>query len=264
MRTEFDDAIGVVPPSGIDVDELIGRGRRRARRRRLGVVVSTIVAATAAIAVVVPLVNGAPRGDQPLSAGSSTAPVELPADVEARLSHSLGLAVRKVAPDVQESGDTFSPVPLAVKHVARKASRAPDGTTTVPDDFYATSATLTDSAGAGNLFVTFARADAAPASGMPDLPAVDTSCPSVVANEVSCQVVTGPHGERVVQREIHGEGQKRTFRVSMTKVDGTRVILTAANDGGQAATGPVTRPAPVLSVAQLMAIGTEPGLTVPV
>jgi hypothetical protein len=87
MRDDFDAAIGVVPPSPIDVDKVIARGRRRAAVRRLATVGSGGVATAAAVGAAVVLASG-PTGGSGVGgpagngAGSNGAAVAAPSVVD--------------------------------------------------------------------------------------------------------------------------------------------------------------------------------------
>ena len=150
MRTLFDDAIGVAPPSTVDVDLVVERRRRADRYRRAGLAV-TAVAGIAGIVVGLGAIGAvtADRGPAGQAASVPAPAGETPAETAARLTAALRAVVAEKAPGFTASADDVSAEPFLVRHVYREGD-----SDTVPADHYLGSAMLTDAAGSGQLLVT--------------------------------------------------------------------------------------------------------------
>jgi hypothetical protein len=262
MRTQFDDAIGVVPPSPIDVDELINRGRRRGAYRRIGFIGTAVGGVAVALAVaagVLPATGLAPGGGG-AGAGAAATGRKDQAATAARLTAALVKAVNAQAPGVRRTNDKLMGKLLQVQHLPQTGYAGPFPITSGgPDnvDYYAADAVLAYGGKAGELSVFIGRTEA--------VTGPDMSCHGPIGNVISCQTGSGPRGEQVIQREMRVEDRgasRRTFLVDVTKSDGTTVRIMATNDLGRPGDGRVAGPTPVLSFAQLIAIGADQGLTV--
>lgn len=285
----FDNAIGATPPSTVDVDAVIASQRRAARVRRVAgpgvVAVAAVVAvtfgATYALSGAGSTGDPAAPGGPPPSAASAqdraepaeptcgpppTEPIE---DAEARLTAVLTSAVEPLLPAdatlEPHPGARYSATssdghgPLEVYHVLPEDGD--DSNLGTPDcdlieDMFLHYATVVDPAGTGSIHGILMRL--APNS-------VATVCagPEVDPNEVACDVSTGPNGERVVaSTSVLQQGGTTSYRVDVAKRDGTAVILSADNSvlGGKASSPP-ERPEPPLTMAQLVGIALDPGLT---
>jgi hypothetical protein len=275
MRTELDDAIGVVPPSPIDVDRLIARGRRRRATRRLGAAGAAGGVASAVLAVIT-LAGGdggtsglpvggstpAPAASPSVSAPPSTPvgtrtthpPFVLPSDepptppalagqTETRLTQAAKDAVRDHAPGYP-LGDSLLGPPFRFRY-----HYEPVGGNSAGNNWYTGSADLSGPAGRGNVAITVGRI------GSIWNPSTDCG----FYQQPSCQVTTGPRGETVLRfRDAH-EGTTLNY-VIVVRPDETAVLLRAHNQRGEGDLGGPFQPEPVLTLDQLIAIGTDPRL----
>jgi hypothetical protein len=256
----FDDAIGEVPPSTVDVDAVIVRGRRAARVRRVanpavaaGV---AVVLLTGAIAFTVYLGDGDGDGvrvgqtatstTSPMPTTSLTGPLpeactrtdlESADEVVARLTPLVRTKVQALRPDLQltaspdeqlgpfgflqEHDNTIGDVPICDRTSSFRAFASTEG----PE-------------GIGSISIVVRPADS-------DDPG---SCDARLA---SCEKGTGPTGDRFRQKTTVEEGATYT-QVDVIRPDGTHVYLSSG--------GPISSGAP-LNHQQLIAIGTDPGMT---
>jgi hypothetical protein len=273
MRTDFDEAIGLVPPSTIDLDRLIARRRRRAAFRRAGAAGATGGVAAVALGAVIAF-GGAPGGrlgaagpgpatspSPPVPAGPSSAaargpssagarpssePATPPAQArqtEDRLSQAVTDSVREHAPGYSLSASLDGAPPFRFRYLY-----APVTSTNSGSNWYYGSADLNGPAGTGNVWLTIGR------YGSVWNP--PTTCET---GETDCQVTTGPQGERVLRRVINENGI-RDYYVVVVRPDQTAVLIVAANQRGQLDTGAPHQPDPVLTVDQLVGIGSDPRL----
>lgn len=272
MKTDFDDAIGVVPPSLIDVDRLIVRGRRRQLVRRIGLA-GAGAASVVAVAVTMSLGTGgggspgvqfaAPGPSEstapsPSNSGSpragallasplpvpSNEPATPPAEArstEKRLSQAIKDAVHDHAPGYTLSADTGGTSPFKMKYLY--ISAAPNR---IGSNAYDGSANLRGPGGRGNVSVTIGR--------IGSIWHPRTTCDGF---QPDCEVATGPHGEMVVRKVEYGEDSRKFHYVLITRPDGTGVLIVAANQGGQTDLGKPFQAEPVLTFDQLVAIGAD-------
>jgi hypothetical protein len=279
-REQFDAAIGVVPPSTVDVEAVLDRERRRARVRRVANPWTAAGAGVAAVAAgaVFALAPGdpAPSFVQPGAAApppsadackllprTTGAPLPEKATVVAdRLTTVLTDAVRqRVAAGTTLGVHTMGQYPkgtqhgpLAFFHVF-SAPVAKDSTCSGGEDYFMAAASTTEKARKGNVWAIVTRL------GGNATPATECS-PPPERTEGSCHRRTGPHGETIVEETLILPGGPTVNRVNVTKPDGTGVLVEAQNTARDAKQGDAPdMPSPPLSLAQLAEVGLDPGLT---
>ncbi|WP_439377425.1 hypothetical protein [Amycolatopsis lexingtonensis] len=280
-KDQFDAAIGVVPPSTVDVEAVLDRERRRARVRRVanpwtaagaGVAAVAVVAAVAFLPgdpapVLVPPAASKPPSENPCAvlpyppqtgapipetstAASSRLTTVLTAAVEQRLAagSTLGPHEHGVYPKGVAHG------PLAFFHVF--SARVPyESTCSGGEDYFMSAATTAKGELKGNVSAIVTR--------IGGVATPSTECmPPPERTEGSCQRRTGPHGETIVESTLLLPGGPTMNQSDVTKPDGTGIILSAENVAGDAKRGgPPDMPSPPLSLAQLTEIALDPGLT---
>lgn len=280
----FDDAIGEVPPSTVDVEAVITRGRRADRVRR---VVNPAVAAGVAVVLLTGAVaytmtkgdDGGGVGDQPTTTVSQTPPptterkpnpvveaacarpdLESPAEVIARLSPVVKTAVQAQRSDMEL--------------VANPITGYRDGVVNGPLDFYqdtgqdsSENVSICDESSA---FVAMATTKGPEGDGnitiivSPDfLAAPGTSdCAQAALDVDSCMEATGPNGEPIAKTTHTNEDGAHQMAIDIERPDGARVAIlvediATTSQGG----GAPTATALPLTFDQLVAIGTDPALT---
>jgi hypothetical protein len=280
-REQFDAAIGVVPPSTVDVEAVLDRERRRARVRRVAnpwTAAGAGVAAVAAGAVLVLAPSGpAPSVVQPgaappppssdacrLAPRPTTAPLKEKATVVAdRLTTVLTDAVRqRLAAGTTLGVHTMGQYPkgtqhgpLAFYHVFSALVAHGGGECSGGEDYFMAAASTTEKTHKGSVWAVVTRlgGNASP----------ETECgPPPDDMQGSCRRRTGPHGETIVEQTLTTPGGPTVDRVNVTKPDGTGIIVEAQNTARDAKLGDAPdMPSPPLSLAQLSEVALEPGLT---
>ncbi|MGW3964916.1 hypothetical protein ACWED2_34215 [Amycolatopsis sp. NPDC005003] len=279
-REQFDAAIGVVPPSTVDVDAVLERERRRARVRRVAnpwAAAGAGVAAVAAGAVLV-LAPGDP-GPSPVQPGGApppsssgacrlaprptTPPLKEQVSVVAdRLTTVLTAAVQqRVAAGTTLGVHSLGEYPKGTQHGPLSfyhvfsAQVERDSTCSGGEDYFTAAASTAEHAHKGNVWAVVSRlgGNASPA----------TECgPAPVDTQGSCRRRTGPHGETIVEETLTITGGGTANRVNVAKLDGTGIIVEAQNTARDAKLGdPPDMPAPPLDLTQLAEIALDPGLT---
>ncbi|GAB1512680.1 hypothetical protein [Actinophytocola sp. KF-1] len=298
----FDDAIGEVPPSTVDVDAAIARGRRAARLRR---VANPAVAAGVAVVLLTGAVaytmtrdgdGGATVGTAPPTTTTSSAPpssrtapppptgtsgastdlVEIPAggdevppprcaddDLETaaeaadRLRQAATDAVLAQRPDLQLAPNVEYPqgTPRGPLEFYQTVT-AGEGDVPICDregEFEST-ATTTAPDGDGNLLM-LVGADLHPDQEM--------SCAlNGLPGQTFCAGETGPGGAEIVKQTVGFEGGVVMHRVEVVRPDGTVILVQAENVATSSKfSTPATATAPPLSLDQLVAIATDPDMT---
>lgn len=289
----FDDAIGEVPPPMIDVEAVIARGRRADRIRR--VANPAVAAGVAVVLAVGAIAFTMSRGDDesggigvaspPTSTGtkappttnSTTGPPTAPgtetleppeacsrtdlesgAQVVARLTPLLKAAVQAQRPDLQLTTNPGNEYPDGVSHGPL-------------DFFYVTGETPTDEpfCGTNSYFLTRATTEGPEGKGN-ILSAVQVSLrdkldecdPSNSGEQTDCESVTGPGGDLILKQTRELEGGTTMTRVDVLRPDGTLVTVQSENIDTSVKSGDApTSSVPPLSYDQLVAIATDPGMT---
>lgn len=284
MRRElFDDAIGEVPPSTVDVDAVIARGRRAARLRRVAnpVVAAgvAVVLLTGAVAYTMTRDDGVPVGGPPVSptqaptvptttetkgalppdatppAACSRPDLESGAQVAARVSPVTKAAVQAQRPDLQLLDNPVATYPEDVPHAAFEfyhVTRETPVDLPICDKESAVQgwATTRGPEGDGNVFI-FMTPAYFPTPG---------SCADY--NPDQCVETKGPHGEPVVETWETDENGVTNNQMSVVRLDGTLVRVAVENIGTSIKTGgqPTATSLP-LTFEQMIAIGTAQGIT---
>lgn len=261
MRTDLDIAMGTVPPSPIDVDQLIRSGRRRALVRRCGIA-GAGGAVVAAIAVTVAISLGAGSGSVsvggPPSAspdparssasalpsaspdGLTATPDGLARETETRLTEAALAVVREHAPGFTLAAGPDGQ-PFAMRYLFHEKTADNRGTST-----YYGSADLRGKTSSGNVAINVGRKG----------PLWDPFWRCLPEGTMDCQITTEADGTRV---SVHPVGE-HTNRAVVERPDGTVVIVDAANQGGQTDTGASRQIDPVLTLEQVLAIARDPRL----
>ena len=294
----FDDAIGEVPPSTVDVDAVIVRGRRAARLQRVahpavaagvavvlltGVVAYSMTGGGGGVGVdvggPVPTVTSPPSSTRSPARPSGSSPadvmttltsiaqpvlparceggdLETAAEAAGRLTQAATKTVRERRPDVRLVANASFPAgtprgPLEFYQTVEPAY--PDVSVC---DFRATLhawATARTPLGDGNIgfetrpsfHPTFTQP--CDGDGGPD--------------RIGCEEVAGPRGEKVLTEVFEYERGTRKHQVQVILQDGTWLRIESENVGTTSGSGGPTTPAPPFTLEQLIAIGTDPALT---
>jgi hypothetical protein len=306
----FDDAIGEVPPSSVDVDAVITRGRRADRLRR---VANPAVAAGVAVVLAVGAIaytmtrgddgagsGGIGVGGSPTSTESSTGPretsasnqpapssgsgketttgtpppngpvptpptacsrpdLETAAELNSRLGQVVASAVQAQRSDMPLAANPGMEYPNGTPRGALEffqVNKTPGTDQPICDvDSYSMArATTNGPEGAGNVLVAVQPSfyDAA----------TSLSCDDGATEEISCEIVTTPNGDRIKKASLKFEGGTSGNRVDVIRADGTSVTVTIDDIGTsiKSGDGPTATAIP-LTLDQLVAIATAPGMT---
>lgn len=278
----FDDAIGEVPPSTVDVDAVIARGRRAARLRR---VANPAVAAGVAVVLLIGAVAytmtrdaGVPVGGPPASPTTSPVPTttrtkgQLPPDakppaacsrpglepgaaVARRVSPVAKAAVTAQRPELELMDNPVATYPQNVPHAAFDFYQV-TGETPVERSicdhlsYFMGWATTRGPEGDGNVLIVM----------MPAYFPTPGSCADY--NPGQCEETKGPHGEPIVHSLETDEHGVINDQMSVVRPDGTLVRVAVENISTTIKSGgPPTASSLPLTFEQMVAIGTDPGLT---
>ncbi len=303
----FDDAIGEVPPSTVDVAAAIARGRRAARFHR---VANPAVAAGVAVVLLTGAVaytmtrggdGGTTVGTAPPATSSSTTTTSsappssrtAPPPPTRTSEGSTGVVEIPVGgdpvPPPQCEKDDLETADEAADRLRQAATDAvlalrpelqlapnveyPRGTPRGPLEFYQTvttgegdvsicdregefesTATTKAPDGDGNLLMLV---------GADLYPDQELSCAlNGLPGQTFCAGETGPDGEEIVKQTVGFEGGVIMHRVEVVRKDGTVILAQAENVATSSKYGtPATAPAPPLTLDQLVAIASDPDMT---
>jgi len=287
----FDDVIGEVPPSTVDVDAAIARGRRADRMRRIASPTLATVAAVAVllggVAVVVlsdddaggyapavppgtskavPSSSTAPASDSPCAGMAPTAPAqpEEPAVAEDRLSDVLprvvsgelgpGATLQKNPISMDQDGKPLGPLEAA--HWFSEVKEVPDGCQ--GEDYYLAAASVKSANGTGSVDFVIARAGGS--GGGEEIIVCD---PEVIAPErTSCRTETTPNGDKVLLTRLQASDGSVTNRVDVLRADQTFVVAESSNMATSGKyPGPPDATKVPLTQAQLKRIAVDPSVT---
>jgi hypothetical protein len=289
----FDDAIGEVPPSTVDVDAAIVRGRRAGRLRR---VANPAVAAGVAVVLLTGVVaytltsgddGGTPVGGPPgttSAAPPSSTTQELPdgvstvepddtvpppqcegrlepaAEAAARLTLATTDAVKAQRPDLELSANPEGDYPAGTPHGPldyHQVNAADPGielSICDPKATFEATATTTSADGSGNIFVLMEPTWHDGLGPVCATPGLGT--------RTFCAPETGSRGEEIVKQTAEMGGGITMNQVLVHRQDGTRILVQAENIGTSGKTGHApTASKPPLTLDQLAAIGVDPALT---
>ncbi|MFI9815247.1 hypothetical protein [Saccharothrix variisporea] len=293
----FDDAIGEVPPSTVDVDTVIVRGRRAVRLRR---VANPAVAAGVAVVVLTGAVAHTLAGDDggtsiggPPGTTSAVPPSSVPPSSTTQQQPS---GSKVSTPSVIEL-DTKVPPPQCggrLESAAQAAARLTLATTNAvkaqrsdltlsqnrvgvprgPLEYHqinpsdpGVELSICDTSASFE-----ARATTTTAEGSGNIfvlvhptwrNSLDPLCDYPgLGTRNSCEVVTGPRGEQIVKQTADmGDGIAMS-QVVVHRKDGTQVLVQAESiDTSGKVGGGATASEPPLTLDQLVAIGVDPALT---
>lgn len=295
----FDDAIGEVPPSTVDVDAAIVRGRRAARLRR---VANPAVAAGVAVVLLTGAVAYAMTRD---TGGGTTVGTAPPTTTTSRASSTApptstpppGGRPGEVQPTTIDDGRNEVPPPQCEEDDQETASEAAARLTSAaveavsaqrpdvqlvpnpsfqnphgPLEFYQArqrepgkEMPICDPAGQ---FEAMATTQAPDGAGnilfvvSPDwYPDEEMSCERVGLPATDCEVATGPDGEKIVKQTGEFEGGTVMNRVEVVRPDGTSLLVQAENIATSSKFGTAaTAAAPPLTLDQLVTIAIDPDL----
>ena len=255
MKTAFDKAIGAVPPSGVDVDMVIRRGRRTVWTRRAGAAAGVGVAAAAVVAAFLGYAPAPARLDTPgggPSPSPSISPAPVPADIEQRLNAALTDLIPTVAPGAAYVNPDPGHQPRITTFISSYQA-APS------DHSYEAVALLKDSAGVSQLRVLLF-----------DVYPFPYSC---TGTDKNCQISTRPNGDRVYSHTGKENGKPK-FVAAVGKADGTTVEVESFTDltakpataiglklNWQPKDFGKARSQPLLSVDKLEELAADPRLT---
>jgi len=241
----FDDAIGEVPPSTVDVDAVVARGRRADRMRR---VASPVLATVAAVAVVlggvaVVVLSGDDAGLGPAGPASTTRPApttsapgcsgETTETTGARLTGALTGVVSGLLPPggaLTKNPDASDPAgrPVGPLETVYWNDQGADTPTGCPEGsgYYLARASVRTAAGTGSVLVMVDRsADEADSAAIFECDDPDVVTP----DRTSCHSKTTPEGDKVVATGLRASAGSRTNRVDVLRTDGTFVVVEASN-----------------------------------
>ena len=287
MKQLFDEAIGDLPPSTVDVTAAIARGRRAVFVRRLANPVVASVAAVAVLlgAVAVVLLSSGDKGSlgpaipSPTSSTTTAAPTtssspcfdgveptapaakEQPAATEQRLTQLVKDMVKaRLVPGAKlvvhpgaQYPDGHPRGPLEVFYVFSETEDQGGGGCKIGDDYFLAWSDVQAPGGTGNIQVLVARGGGSNEMG--------TEC-GTNNHVTSCHVKHTPGGDVAVQTAYRMESGTTQYQVAATKADGTVVQIQAEDIAGSSKSGgPATAAKPPLNMAQLTAIALDPRVT---
>lgn len=281
----FDDAIGELPPSTVDVDAAIARGRRADRLRRVAnPVLATIAAVAVLLGGAVALLSNGDAGSAPAAPPSSTtAPTtsadlcdrttptappqpEKPAVTEDRLTAVLTELVSSRLPEgatLERNPLTKGPdgKPLGVEHFYSEPKPFKDANGTGckgGEDEYLGEASVRWSGGTGSVMVHIGREGGW--NGSADSIACDE--PGVDRAETYCRVETTPNGDLIKATSFGNAKGSKTNRLDVVRADQTAIVIESANMASSGKyPGPPDASAIPLTLAQLKEIALDPRMT---
>lgn len=251
MKTLFEDALGVVPPSTVDVDRIVARRTRIRWRQRIGGFGLAVVAAAAltTVTVVVP----PDGGPEPATTASPTAPPnpadETPEQRADRYAAAFPAILAERLPGITVTGLT------GVEIIERSGAGRPGTTPPRPQYVYTARVMVSGPAGTAELVVTVSNQleGARPEIGLPE-------CRPTRGRE-SCEIVDGPRGERIRRAvtDLNTSGTQPQILVDEVKAilpDRAWVSASVPRGGAMGSPG-YGQGDPVLTLDQLTAIATD-------
>lgn len=280
MHDILDEAIGPSPASTVDVDRVVAAGRRRTRMRRL-VAMSPVIPVVAVIGLALTTAGGSTAtpgssfGAQPgsTSATSGMAPLhtgETPEQTRQRLAAALTDGLTAAVP-----GATLSDGPTGQAGVSIFVS----------DDItrYDSDTVLTTAAGESELFFVSWRGSSTPGvqtpTGLPpgqpvpitwfeacsQVPTGDEFTPEGYRLTTQCEESVGPNGQTIIVTSktcVDCPGQPTVRRDAYVTWTNAHVFLGIANATKRGAPGATPTATLLLTKDQLVAIASDPDLTV--
>jgi hypothetical protein len=287
----FDDAIGEVPPSTVDVDAVVARGRRADRMRRVASPALATVAAVAVLlgGVAVVMLSGAdadyapavppgptrttspaPTSVDPCEGTTPTGPPqpEEPAVTEDRLTAVLTeLVSGELGP-----GATLEQNPIAKDRKGRKLGpletyhwystpKPYDTGCQGGEDEYSADASVRSPDGVGSISVIVSRLG----GWGGDRDSITCDDPGVAVDETACRTEATPDGDLIKLTSVGtGAAMKgsKTLRVDVVRADDTYVLIEAANMATSGKyPGPPTASKIPFTHDQLKEMALDPALT---
>ncbi|KOX21705.1 hypothetical protein ADK67_25335 [Saccharothrix sp. NRRL B-16348] len=292
----FDEAIGEVPPSTVDVDAVIARGRRGVRLRRVAnpavAAGMAVVVLTGAVAYTLADGRGTPVGGPPGTTSavspSSTAREQPPgskvdapsvvvvddkvpppecegrlepaAEAAARLTLATTDAVKAQRPDLGLSANPAGDYPAGTPHGPldyHQVSAADPGVELSICDPKATFEAMATTTTADGSGNIFVLVEPTWRDGLGPVCAFPG-----LGTRTSCVAETGTRGEEIVKQTADMGGGITLNQVLVHREDGTRILVQAENIATSGKTGGApTSSEPPLTLDQLVAIGVDPALT---
>jgi hypothetical protein len=284
----FDDAIGEVPRSTVDVEAVITRGRRAARIRQ--VANPAVAAGVAVVLAVGAIAFTMTRGDDggigvggPTTTSTTAAPVpntsdtatkgalppearapegcsrpnlETGAQAAARLSPVAKAAFHAQRPDLQLVDNPINTYPEGVPHPALDFYQVTgdmpvDMSICDKDSYFQARATIKSPEGDGSILI----------AAFPYFFDAMPGCEEYTA-ESDCEVLSRKGVEQVVKTTDASESGVVVTQVSVLHKDGTLVRVNVQNTGTDVrdGNGPGSPEVP-LTLDQMLAIAADPGLT---
>ncbi|MBB4910162.1 hypothetical protein [Actinophytocola algeriensis] len=290
----FDDAIGEVPPSTVDVDAVIVRGRRAAMVRRVanpavaagvavvlltgavaytmmrdtggGTTVGTAPPPVSSSTTAPPSSSTAPPSSTPKGMPDAVPPPQCAGELEkatvaaARLTQATTEAVAAQRADLQLLPNAMGDYPAGTPHGPLEYHQV-DPQASVeelsicdPMASFEAMATTRAGEGDGNILVVMQPAWTEH---------LGISCDDLTIGERTfCETTTGPLGEEIAKQVLQLEGGATMHRVEILREDGVEILVQAENIATTSKTGGApTATAPPLGLDHLVAIGTDPRLT---
>jgi hypothetical protein len=297
----FDDAIGEVPPSTIDVDAVVRRGRRAARLRR---VANPVVAAGVAVVLLTGVVaytltrdgggSGATMGTQPTTSASSQPSSESPSIPGSVIvppptsgeSTQLQAPPTPELPEACKRTDLETAAQLSARLTAFVSGAVhglrPDMQLSAnmgvapgraPLEFYQVSGSkLNDNpsiCAEDTYSMAIATTNGPEGAGnimiviQPSYYDPDTLvCDGTSGETTSCKVVTNSAGDVIRKTTAKFEGGTSGNHVDVLRADGTSIMITADNIGTSIKTGGApTATVAPLALDQMVGLATSPVMT---
>jgi hypothetical protein len=235
----LDDAIGIPPPSTVDIDAVMSRQRRRVRYQQAGLVAST-AAVTLGAAVALAMLPLGHRSPSVPSTQPASPPAPSREQEAARLSTALHELMTQVLPDAQ-----FQKYGTGGRPAGEPLQFLDEG------DHFGASAAIKDSAGTGAIYVSVGKEP----SSFRDTHKCDDG-PMPLDVQVTCEVQQGPAGAIVMVMSTT-EGAYKRWLVEVIRPDNNSVYVDMGS--GTSFEAP-QRPAPPLTKAQTIALAEDPSL----
>jgi hypothetical protein len=263
----FDQLIGDVPPSTVDVAGIVRREKRRSGIRRIAGVATAVVALSVTTAIGLTMTNSTGASSPPVAGGASVAGTVVPdtrfalvanseesaAASAKRLGAALAEAFRKEAPTAKWIFDPELPGQTGPDGRPPKLShRVVDGKTKKSQELFHGGSGVLNEGRKGRLHLGVNAVDRPGEDGTPNRDA--GTCPPAGDK---CTPGKAPNGAKTVllTRTFEDtEGLVQTAEVALP--DGRALRITQSNNFGVGGGGPAQQATPLTS-AQLMAIAID-------
>ncbi len=263
----FDQLIGDVPPSTVDVAGIVRREKRRSAARRVTGVAAAVVTLSVTTAIGLSMTTSTGASSPPLAGGAAATGAVTPdtrfalvslteesAAVSAkRLGAALDAAFRKEAPGATwifdpelpgETGPAGRPPKLSYHVVDRSGKKS--------EELFSGSSGVLNEGRKGRLHLGVNATEGLGEDGAPQRDA--GTCPPAGSQE--CKQGTAPHGAKTIFLTRTFDDGVRVSTAEVALPDGRALRVTHSNSFGADGSGAAQRTAP-LTDAQLMAIVVE-------